>query len=230
MAVTSMLRVIRRIGGRAFPACFLFFALLGIGASDARADFIGYYSPGNFTLTNTFAGFDPGTGDNTANGSAVFPNLLTLVLTGTNDGSGVPAWTDLTIPAAADGFFQFSYAFTANVPDPNDPTASPAVADPHTQYACALVGSNTSCDPLTPDQFFLADRDGQIGTFKFSVTAGESIGFRVGGDGQGGIPGVLTVTNFSAPVPEPGTFQLLLIAAAATVGGFYRKKIRARRS
>jgi hypothetical protein len=155
---------------------------------EAKADgFIGYYAPSSFTLAN-MGGFLP-------NGSASFPDSATLILTGTNDGSGLPGNTNLTVAARAPGLFQFSYVFTT-------------LDEPGFEYGGFL---------LSGAFFQLADTDGESGSVIVPVSLGETIGFSVGsGDDTGGA-GVLTVTDFAAPVPEPGAMQLLLAGAAAAI-------------
>lgn len=121
------------------------------------------------------------------------PDPTSIVLTGINDGSFIPGWTGLTIPAAGDGLFQFDYSFST-------------LDVPHYQYAGYIVGSTRTQ---------LADTNGQSGSVSVSVLSGEIIGFYAGGDDQSGLPGTITVTNFNAPdVPEPSTAQLLVIPGA----------------
>jgi len=196
-----------RVRRAACPLLLCCVFLLGVGASAARAGFIEYYAPSNFTFTqrNTVTGDDyPG-----GNGDYIFPDLFTLVLTGTNDGSGTHAYTELMIPAGGTGLFQFHYMFqTLDLPG--------------FQYAGYVIGNVFT---------LLADEDGISDPVSVPVNAGDLIGFRVGGDGQGGTPGILTITEFSAPVPEPGTLQLLLIAGGALLAGkFYRRRVQRPRS
>ncbi len=133
-------------------------------------------------------------------GIAVSPKPGTIVLTGINDGSFVPGWTGLLVPAVGAGLFSFDYLFST-------------LDDPHYQYAGYIVQSPGR--NLIASQVFLADTDGQSGSVSVPVVAGQMIGFYAGGDDQGGLHGVLTVANFSAPVPEPAAFQLMLTAGLA---------------
>lgn len=176
--------------------------LFGIFAPDAKAGFIGPYSPNLFSLVNSGGGTSGGV--STANGFADFPDVETLILYGTNDGSGKPGNTDLTIASAGNGLFHFMYVFnTFDLPT--------------YQYGGYI-------DHLGFHQ--LADTDGMSGSITVPVVAGEVIGFRAGGDNQSGLPGVLTITDFSAPVPEPGTLQLLLVGVAASAVLVYRRRRR----
>jgi len=191
--------LIHRIRKFAAPAYLGSVLLFGAGVIDARADFLGDYAPKAFTLTNVGGGVDL-LGNSTANGSALFSNLNTLVLTGTNDGSGIPGYTDLTVSAAFPGLFQFSYQFTT-------------LDDPQYEYAGYLVGGNfvqlAGIDPNLPTSGFVS----------VPVSKGQLFGFRAGSvDSQGGLPAVLTITDFAAPVPEPGTFALLLTVVVAAGG------------
>jgi hypothetical protein len=165
------------------------FALLLAGfPPEAKADgFIGYYALANFSLTNT-GGFIP-------NGFASSPDPMTLIFTGTNDGSGLPGATNLTIPARAAGMFEFSYIFTTT-------------DDPGFEFSGYLLSGN-----FKP----LADTDGESGSVMVPVSPGEIIGFAIGSMDNTGGAGVLTVTNFVAPVPEPGAMQLLLVGVVAII-------------
>ena len=158
-------------------------------ASRADAGFIGYYSPANFTLTNS-GGLFP-------NGSASFPDSSTLILTGTNDGSGLPGNTELTIPSGGNGLFEFTWAFNT-------------LDTPTFEQGGYVLGGNF---------FPLADTDGQFSSVpvQVSVTADEVIGFEVLSVDDTGSPGILTVTEFSAPSPEPGTLVMLLFVVGAAL-------------
>jgi hypothetical protein len=161
--------------------------LLAGTAKEAKAGFVGYYALSNFTLTNNFE----------SNGYISYSDPNTLVLNGSNSGTGLPGITDLIIAAEATGLFQFSFTYATL----NSPT--------FTDGGYLLAGTF----------YQIADTNGDAGSVSVPVVAGEIIGFSVTGDNQGE-PGILTVTSFSAPttVPEPGSLRFLLIgAAAATV-------------
>jgi hypothetical protein len=166
-------------------------ALLVVAATPAHAAFTGYYAIENFTLTNS-------NGD----GFATF-NAGSLVLTGGNNGSGLPGVTDFLITAPTAGTVSFNYLY--------DSTDDPG----HDAALYRIVG-------LQPE--FLAN-DFATGSVSFQIFANEMFGFRVVTDDNTFDPGVLTISNFSAPtavtsgnVPEPGTFSLLTVAAAAFTG------------
>ena len=69
---------------------------------------------------------------------------------------------------------------------------------------------------LIDGNFFSVSRQRRAGgLWRSLVTSGQIIGFRAGSvDDQSGIPGILTITDFSVSAPEPGTFVLMLLAAA----------------
>src|ERR1039458_2252415 len=140
--------------------------LLAGAAQEAKAAFIGYYALDNFTLTNT--------GGLTPNGYASSPDSGTLVLTGTNDGSGVPGLTELTIAVPNSGLFQFDYTFATG----DDPTY---------EYAGYV---------LSGELRQLADTDGENGSVVVPVLSAEIIGFYAGSVDDTGGAGVLTVPAF----------------------------------
>jgi len=165
--------------------------LNGLTVREAKAAFVGDYALGKWTLTNSFF----------ANGQAISPDGgLTLILTGPNDGSGEAGTTDFTIAARADGFFRFDYLYTS-------------LDDPGFDLAGYLLGTTFH---------FLADTSGQSGTsITVPVLTGDNIGFRIQSFDNMAEPGVLTITNFSAPtttaVPEPGGFSLALLASVVAI-------------
>jgi len=199
------------------PSTLLFFGVLFLaGSLEAKADLIGYYaletgtvstgsgcvSDSNFELCNS-GGLIP-------NGYVSSPDPTTLILTGTNDGSGLPGTTTLTIASEASGFFDFNWSFsTFDTP-----------------------GSETAGYLLNGTFFKLADTDGEscfnpVCSPPLSVVAGETIGFEIMSLDNTGSAGILTITSFSAPAsavaPEPGTLVLLLIG---TVGVFAARRLK----
>ncbi len=173
---------------------------------DAFANgFVAPYGPANFTLINS--------GGVTPNGFATFPDSNTLVLTGSNDGNGaLGGTTDLVIAALGNGIFQFDWSFTTM-----DATGF--------ENGGYLLGANfvqlSDCgQPDCPN--------GESGVVSVPVVAGETIGFRVGTVDNTGGPGVLTITDFNAPVatPEPGTASLLCFAVAGVLLAHRRFRFR----
>jgi hypothetical protein len=149
-----------------------------------------------------------------ADGSAMTPDGgLSIILTGGNTGSGQPGTTDLVTAATAAGLVQFQYSYSA-------------LDFPGFDFGGYLVGGAFSK---------LADTDGQSGTAMFTVNSGQTFGFRVATQDNTGEPGILTVSNFSAPsgpatsVPEPGTAPVLVMMAAAIVAAAHWRVSRMHR-
>ena len=169
----------------------------------AQASFIGTYSLANFTMTKS----DSVGGLSGTNGFAMSPDGgLSVVLTGGNSGSGFGGMTDLVIHAAASGLVQFQYSYSS----------------------LDAPGFDSAGYLLTNNFFLLSDTNGVCngaacpGTVQFSVSVGQSFGFRVKTmDNQSG-PGILTVSNFSAPdntstsVPDPGYGPVMAVLFATS--------------
>jgi hypothetical protein len=189
------------------------FWMLGLSlvlAPQAKAGLIGYYSFGNWTVTNNDIGGNQCGSVACTNGFAEpADGGLSAVLTGGNSGSAIPGTTDLVIQAIGTGLVQFQYSYFS-------------------LDTVALCGSPCDLAGYLINGTFTAladDINQQPGTTSaFAVTAGDVFGFRVETADNLGEPGILTVTDFSAPVPEPGTTSLILVAAAAMVAA----RVRAR--
>jgi hypothetical protein len=130
-----------------------------------------------------------------ANGFDDSPDIATLVLTGPNNGSGYPGTTDFTTVAAYGGWFRFHWAYASR-------------DDPSYDDAGYLVAS---------DFIFLSDSSGDFGDAAFTLAAGETFGFRLESVDNQNEPGVLTITQFEAPVPEPGSGALVFVPVAFAV-------------
>jgi hypothetical protein len=115
----------------------------------AKADFSGYYAPGNWTLTNT------GDGNGFVDTSGA---PASIVLHGGSSQSGNPSDTDFTIAAGGSGTFNFHWSYFST--------------DSGT-YDSAYVLLNGVAT------FLAANNSQGMGDFTTSVTAGEIIGFRV---------------------------------------------------
>lgn len=155
-------------------------ALAACGA--AQGDFSGPYAPDLWTFTTEAGGFiDKHTAD-------------TLILVGGDSGFGGD--TDLTITALAGGLWTFNWQFVGNCGDIG---------------GIASAGFDSGYYLINGIPHFLGSDGYPPGINKVSVAieAGDVIGFRVETvDGIFG-PGVLTITNFNAPVPGPGAIGLL---------------------
>ena len=165
--------------------------------NEAEASFTAPYALSNFMLNNSsVCALD------VPNGTATTPdNGLTVVLTGSNSGSGCAGTTDLTATALAAGVVQFNYLYTS-------------LDNPGLDFAGYLVGGS-----FTP----LADTSGMSGSVMVPVALGQMFGFRVGTVDNTFEPGILTISGFSAPgapitggdVPEPGTLSLVSLSLGA---------------
>jgi hypothetical protein len=203
-------------------------------AQKAKADFIGNftgdYALTNFTLTNTdnggFPSFtngfcslfnDPADPKGPCGRSNTPDGQQSLQLTGGNGGSGIAGITDLVITATASGIVQFSWSYSSSDPSAsaNDPLSSnyqlgcgPQFTGPCDDAGYLLDGNYTQ----------LADDSNQrSGLVTFSITAGETFGFRVNTFDNTGGPGILTISGPSS-VPEPSFLAVLLGLTAAMMG------------
>ncbi len=148
-------------------------------AAAANAQFSGPYAPGNWTFTNNG-------GDGSVN-TAGAPASVQII--GDNGGAPGGQDTDFTIAAAASGTLSFNWLYN---------TVDTGTWD----SAYYLVNGVET---------FLANNTtpGASGAVSVPVLAGQIIGFRVR-SGDGGIGAAdMTITNFSAPIPGPGSLALL---------------------
>jgi hypothetical protein len=190
------------IGGRdRCPAVGVLWAvtLVVLMAPSAKAGFIADYAVSNWTLSTT--GLD---------GSVTTPDSgMSIVLTGGNDGSGNPGTVDFVINSQGAGLVQFQWSYSSL--DSTLPICGPSFDAPCDTGGYLLGGVFTE----------LADDTNQIsGITSFTVSPGESFGFSVETADNLGEPGVLTVSDFSAPVssvPEPGPAPIVLVAIVAVI-------------
>ncbi len=130
-------------------------------------------------------------------------NGAVLQFIGPNDGTGLDGYSDLTAVSAGTGWLRFDFLYTCvDELDAMD-------------YAGYLVNDNFH---------LLAQSSGESGSVSVPLQLNDVFGFRMGSaDNQGG-PGVLTITNFSAPVPEPGAFGLTMIGVLVIMIGCARHR------
>jgi hypothetical protein len=118
-----------------------------------------------------------------------------ISLTGGNNGSGFSGTTDYTTTAAAAGTVTFDWDYS---------TAD----DPGFDGFGYLLNGSFS---------FLTDSPNN-GTSTFNVLAGDSFGFRIFTTDNIFGPGSVTISNFSAPIPEPSTVLSLLVLGGLGAG------------
>jgi hypothetical protein len=153
------------------------------------------YAPINWTFTNSNA-------DGSVNTSGA---PASISLTGGDNGSNSSGTTNYTTTAAAAGTVTFDWNYS---------TADGPFFDP---FGYLLNGSFTQ----------VTDNGGDVvqnGTSTFNVLAGDSFGFRIFTvDNLFGRASV-TISNFSAPIPEPSTVLSLLVLGGLGAGLKYLKR------
>ena len=168
------------------------------GASAATVfGFQDAYDPINWTFTNSNANGFVNTGGAPAS----------ISLTGGNNDSVISGTTNYTTTAAAAGTVTFNWNYSTN--DSDGPFSDP--------FGYLLNGSFTQ---VTNDGGGVV----QNGTSTFNVLAGVSFGFRIFTvDNLFGRASV-TISNFSAPIPEPSTVLSLLVLGGLGAGLKYLKR------
>ncbi|MFM6321705.1 MAG: PEP-CTERM sorting domain-containing protein [Microcystis panniformis] len=162
------------------------------GASAATVfGFQGPYAPINWTFTNSNADGSVNTGGAPAS----------ISLTGGDNGSDNFGTTDYTTTAAAAGTVTFDWDYsTADIDGPF-----------FDRFGYLLNGSFTQ----------VTNNGGgvvQNGTSTFNVLAGDSFGFRIFTTDNISGRGSVTISNFSAPIPEPSTVLSLLALGGLGAG------------
>jgi hypothetical protein len=170
-------------------------ALLSMAAAPARAAFTGPYALDNFSLFNT-----------NADGSVSSPDgVSNLILTGGNNGSGLPGSTYFLIFAAAPSWVSFQFEQTTD----DDPTI------PELDTGGYLIGPKFTALATVPAS----------GDARFFVEGGQGFGFGMLTDDNWGGAATLTITEFDVqPVPEPGTGIAVLGGVLAICYGARRRR------
>lgn len=175
-----------------------------MSASADFSGFSGYYAPTQWTIGHTADDF--GSVDVTG-----APGSITL--TGSNstpvDGDGNPNYdlfgrVDFTIVAQGAGTFSFNWSYSTT--DSLGPFYDPA------GYIKGSIA--TGQFQLTND----SDPSNQSGQMSFSVAAGDVIGFHVTTLDNYGGSASLTISNFSAPVPEPTSVAMMALGLLGVAG------------
>jgi hypothetical protein len=171
---------------RGFPALWLV-AWSALFGPAAHAGFIGPYALSNWTLTNS-------NGDGSA---TTLDGGNSLILSGPNNGGGLPGSTSLVITVPTDDTLSFGWSYFS-------------LDAPGKDLAGYLIGT----------QFFLlSGNSGTSGSAGATVQAGQQFGFSVRTSDNVGEPGILTITPFSfdqgaTAVPEPDSISVVLLGAA----------------
>jgi len=176
-------------------------ALLGL-SMPALADFSGYYAVGNWTQACSPAGCADDNGSVSLLGA---PASIELI--GSDTGSGNPTRLDFTILTQAAGTVSFHWAYVSN----------DSLADPLYDPAGYWNGG----------QFQLTSDSGsttQSGDVSFAVSAGQLIGFSIGTNDNRFGNATLTISQFSAPVPEPGSVAMMMLGLAGVAGAVARRR------
>jgi hypothetical protein len=147
------------------------------------------YDPINWTFTNSNADGSVNTGGAPAS----------ISLTGGDNFSFNSGTTNYTTTAAAAGTVTFDWNYS---------TADDPFFDP---FGYLLNGSFIQ---VTDDGGGLV----QNGTATFNVLAGDSFGFSIATVDNFFGPGSVTISNFSAPIPEPSTVLSLLVLGGLGAG------------
>lgn len=169
---------------------------------EAQAGFVAPYDPLRFSLFNSAL-----SDGSVTNGEAIFVDGgQLLILLGPHNGIGIEesAYTDLTTISRAPGLFHFEYIYNS-------------LDDP---------GFDAAGYILNGDYHEFAGIDNDSGAFSVPVVKGDLFGFRVTSSDTIGEPGVLTISHFSGPVPEPGEFWLTTIGLLAIVATMGRRAAR----
>ena len=182
-------------------------ALIGFStmaaATSAPAGFNGAYAAGNWT-TN----LDGGNGSVITSGA---PHSTTIngsdgIFDSNGDPLQVTALTSYTITAVGAGKVIFDWGYQTN--DGDGPLFDPA------GYLLNGIVYQLSND---------SGANSQNGSASFDVVAGNIFGFYVDSDSLGGRAS-LTISSFSAPVPEPG--QAAMLAMGLLVLGYFGSRNR----
>lgn len=145
--------------------------------TDAKAAFIGYYSPSNWTFTQ------PPNGVGSVDSSGA-PN--SIVLEG-SQGTIAPGNVDFTITVPESGTWSFDWSYDSQdiVNSTINDNGGYLLNNTFTRLA---LNSDVVSGPVS-------------GFISLSVSQGDTIGYRVSTSAGNSFPGLLTVSNFSAPAP-----------------------------
>lgn len=189
-------------------------ALIGFSTS-AAADFSGAYAPGNWT-------FSQGNDANIGNGAVDTNAPTSITVIGSDypeaeEDFDFPALTSFTIVAAGTGKVMFDWNYhTSDIAGPGWDQAGYLLNGIRHQFS--YDGSKNSAGDFIPGP------NSQNGSASFDVVAGNTFGFYI--DSLDSVEGAasLTISSFSAPVPEPG--QAAMLALGLLVMGYVGSRKR----
>ncbi len=188
-----------RLGGaqvkRSMIAAGVAAALLG-WFQTASADFSGGYAVGNWNQSCSPAGCADDNGTVDLSGAPAFIELI-----GSDTGSGDATRRDFTIAALGSGTFSFHWAYATN-DSSGDPMYDPAGYWHNGQFQLTQDGGAIS----------------QSGDFSLQVAKGDLIGFHIGTTDNSFGNATMTISNFSAPVPEPASAAVMALGLAVVAG------------
>ena len=190
----SSTRKVMNVNTSMFRVAAVSAALLGL-SMPALADFSGFYAPANWATSHLpDAVIDLGSIDVSS-----APGSITLIGSDSRPFDPAPSALQFTRVAPAAGTFSFNWSYTTtDSGDPSDPTVKPPFFDP----AFFMLNG----------QFPLTDNDGastQSGFVSVPVNQGDVIGFRIDSFDNYGGNATLTISNFTAPIPEPASVVLM---------------------
>ncbi len=170
--------------------------LLGFSMT-ASAAFSGYYAPSQWVIGNTADDL----GSVVTSGA---PGSITLIGSDSNPATETFSRVDFTIVAQGAGTFSFDWVYSTN-------DELGAFYDPAGYIKGTIATGQVQ---LTVD----AESSTQSGQMSFLAAAGEVIGFHVTTlDNMGGSAS-LTISNFSAPVPEPTSVAMMALGLLGLAG------------
>lgn len=177
-------------------------------ALPAHADFSGYYAPANWTIEHVpDASTDGGSMDFSG-----APGSVKLI--GSDLGTDESSRIEFVISAQAAGTVSFDWLYETFDVGTENPPSPPEAWD----FAGYRVNATV---------FTLSDgTSGQIqsGNVSFAVAAGDTFGFTLESLDNFGGPAEMTISNFSAPIPEPASMAMMGLGLAAVAGVAARRR------
>src|ERR1019366_6099274 len=190
--VSSAASGVQKRGKRRAHYVFLIATLVTIGGACEPKLAGSSIIPGNFTLIN----------DNADGSLGMAPDVQSFVLTGGNNGSGLPGTTEVSVTATSSSLLKFAWFYSS----------------------LDIPGLDSAGYSLGTSRIQLANSDGSSGSLSVVVNAGETYGWWADTVDNTGEPGILTVQLAGpvAQVPEPDTVSLVFAGLLMIMYGSYR--------